>query len=553
MSRIKTLLLCVFVVIIVPRYNHALHIVGHWSLSSLSGQNGFKILARFGFQKTDLLLVNKTRGYIFGNVTSSESTASHNHTPPVLLVLVNYAHFKRVYDVLQSVSSKEDVNFCSRVLSVVNDIAFEPRCNPNGNQDVYRHVPCSSGKLCSDEDQPANVFPSSQMTYRVQDLAQARFWYVLLLTCYLDQNCSWTSHNRSINLSLDYDLFLVNGHPNYRVSMNLIDRWHFSNDDEDLASMSLVALLANILLLGLEIRAYNLQSTERGQFLLLILALQVLRLTLLFLHWSLFSRDGVGLAWAEIFARHILTHIVDYSIVLLLILIGKGWKIRTNNVRHRLRTAFMIVTFLAMHLAFYGWAVASTEWWLETCVFDLWQGWAILMIRIFAMCWFFAELRESIKLENNEQKKIFLLHFGSGFLVWFVYMAVLGAFSSRIPLMSRKMTIEGLTQLANFVVLAVLTHLFYPRSSNRWFFLNPANDLDDATNVEELAAAGAIDSPASPKRHRRKPPTTKNGYTKLVPLSASLEDDVLSDLVTMDDLDSVWRVTDKTSPEKDRS
>ena len=34
-----------------------------------------------------------------------------------------------------------------------------------------------------DEDNPKNVVPGNQFTFRIQDLYQARFWYISLVAC----------------------------------------------------------------------------------------------------------------------------------------------------------------------------------------------------------------------------------------------------------------------------------------------------------------------------------------------------------------------------------
>jgi hypothetical protein len=51
-----------------------------------------------------------------------------------------------------------------------------------------------------------------------------------------------------------------------------------------------------------------------------------------------------------------------------------------------------------------------------------WPGWLILAFRLFIMLWFLWELRGTFMLERDLKKTKFYLHFGAGFLVWFVYL-----------------------------------------------------------------------------------------------------------------------------------
>lgn len=94
------------------------------------------------------------------------------------------------------------------------------------------------------------------------------------------------------------------------------------------------------------------------------------------------------------------------------------------------------------------------------------------------------------------------------------------------------------------MVVAVLTHLFYPRSSNRWYFLNPTDNFDDETTGDELGQLN-IDSTCSENEFKVNG-HMKNGYSKL-PVS---EDNIIELTatvdVTMDNLDGVFQVVDKT-------
>lgn len=93
-----------------------------------------------------------------------------------------------------------------------NTVAYDSVCNDGGPQDLLRRVPCPSGQLCPDEDNPKNVFKNFQFNFRVEDLSQPRFWYISLVSCYRDKstNCSWKAFHDE-NIQLNYDIWLVNG------------------------------------------------------------------------------------------------------------------------------------------------------------------------------------------------------------------------------------------------------------------------------------------------------------------------------------------------------
>ena len=57
----------------------------------------------------------------------------------------------------------------------ISTVAYDSTCLNDGEQDFIRRVPCEKGGLCPDEDNPNNVLPKSQLTYRIQDLVQSRY------------------------------------------------------------------------------------------------------------------------------------------------------------------------------------------------------------------------------------------------------------------------------------------------------------------------------------------------------------------------------------------
>merc|ERR1711981_1148116 len=95
----------------------------------------------------------------------------------------------------------------------ISTVAYDSRCFSGGEEDFLRRVPCKKGELCTDEDNPYNVVSKSQLTHRIQDLVQSRFWYVSMVACIQDEvTCKW-EHVRDENSTISYDLTLVNGNP----------------------------------------------------------------------------------------------------------------------------------------------------------------------------------------------------------------------------------------------------------------------------------------------------------------------------------------------------
>ena len=77
----------------------------------------------------------------------------------------------------------------------------------------------------------------------------------------------------------------------------------------------------------------------------------------------------------------------------------------------------------------------------DTDEWQTWPGYLILAFRILIMAWFLIELREIFVIERNKEKIRFYLHFGAGFLVWFVYLPILAVIGTQVSALWRHKTI----------------------------------------------------------------------------------------------------------------
>ena len=63
---------------------------------------------------------------------------------------------------------------CEKMFNKISTAAYDSNCNDEGEEDFLRAIPCQMGTICPDEDNPVNVIPKSQLTYRIKDLSQSR-------------------------------------------------------------------------------------------------------------------------------------------------------------------------------------------------------------------------------------------------------------------------------------------------------------------------------------------------------------------------------------------
>lgn len=142
-------------------FNSSAHISGTFRMNEF-----FKFIVKFGFQKTERHSQKDSFGYIFGNITSKDSFPY-----PVTLAVLDKYSFLEYYG-NRSILDKDKA--CQRMFEQLDNFAYDKTCNRQAKVDFLRKVPCDKGKLCSDEDSPANVVQGTQFTYVISDLMQPR-------------------------------------------------------------------------------------------------------------------------------------------------------------------------------------------------------------------------------------------------------------------------------------------------------------------------------------------------------------------------------------------
>lgn len=141
--------------------HHATHISGTFRTGDF-----FKLLAKFGFQKTERHSQRDSYGYIFGNITAKETFP----------VPITFAVLDK-YDFLPLYGNRSFINrdlACQRMFSTIDQFAFDSQCHTKNQMDFLRRIPCARNQLCSDEITASNVIPGHQFTYVISNLNQPR-------------------------------------------------------------------------------------------------------------------------------------------------------------------------------------------------------------------------------------------------------------------------------------------------------------------------------------------------------------------------------------------
>lgn len=155
-----TLLICIVLQTI--SLGQSTHITGTFRPNEF-----FKLLVKFGFQKTERHSQRDSFGYIYGNITSKDS-----YPVPITFTVLDKYNFLPFYD-NRTLYSKDLA--CERMFNTIDQFAYDKTCNSKNKADYLRQIPCPRGQLCTDEDAPANLVPGNQFTFVISDLNQPRY------------------------------------------------------------------------------------------------------------------------------------------------------------------------------------------------------------------------------------------------------------------------------------------------------------------------------------------------------------------------------------------
>lgn len=502
----------------------ALHLRGRFE-----SHDFFKLLAKFGFEKTDNHDHVNTLGYIYGNVTSpsrgryaraailesSISSSSGRTTvavststagigtaktkgesqwqkqiikenlpaaativngttatvPRATLVVVEREHFLTLWG---NRTLFQDA--CTAMFSRLQKDAFDRRCNPNGTQDFLRTLPCPEGRLCEDEDTPSRVLKRSQFTYTVRDMHTPRFWYVTLVACYRDlKNCTWRS-SADDDLTLDYDIHLVNGHPHESTAFDD----EFSFEEQGSLQRTIIFFSLYFFLLALHIRVQvNKERHPLTRILFMAVLLQFVSHLATLLHIILFASNGEGLPTLRVVGEIAYIFAQSFFVVLILV-ISRGYAITRSEVSGKRLLVFLWLTYIVAHIILYVWVNTEIDPIKEIDEFETYPGGLVLAVRMALMLFMLRELQSTMHFENNGRKLRFYLHLAAGLLCWFIYLPILAIIASQVSSLWKQNLIHGIVSCADFLAYAVVTHVLWPAESHDYLQLQAVfEDYED--------------------------------------------------------------------------
>lgn len=327
---------------------HSTRLRGNWKYDQ---GNRLKYLTKFGVQDNHEV-------FVYGTVYRTKG--DHVALKPLTLAFVpssTWGHFFTKEDNTRS--------FCndSMYFPFNSSHAPDPRCS--GPDDFYRNVPCNYQHECRNQFGPLVPGGNTTFTFRITS-PTSQYYYLFLVGCYQNAAntslpCQWFP---SQDISIDYNIHIVNQDPELTPEPNPFV-YEFSYQ---LIGMMIIYILFSciyftvtffhLLMHSCLCTPHNYKHHRLTVIFTVSLFLEMLHVLCVMTHYCVFSEDGVGVL-PIFYIGQILNFLSDWLLILVLLLIGKGWQITTATVRWKKVTLVVWLTYILVSAIFFVWIVVS--------------------------------------------------------------------------------------------------------------------------------------------------------------------------------------------------
>jgi len=422
----------------------ALHINGVWDTS-----NFFHYVTRFGFQKVVKNKELETQGYVYGNISSVESSSRYT------FAIIHEHIFPEFYEGREHYPEN---NVCQQMLERLDcDMAV------NSTEGILGGIPVvtttEDGKL---------LVGDSMFTYPIRERAEPRFWFLSMVACQRVSPCHWEISRQKEATQVRYSVWLVNGSPDSK-HLNPFEH-QFSFDEQDVIEIYLSFLLAYIVLLPIQTWAHGRQTGYHllPRVLTIAIGFELGGIFLNLVHYLKFASDGVPVDPVRI-TGNLLDSFGQSCLMLVLILVARGQRISARPPSDWNASTLVFVAWAfasVLYAILFAWNLVEEDEINDIDQWSTWPGYLALALRMIIAIWFIYDLTRTFTVETCEKRMHLYLHVGAGFLVWFVYLPIVALVCSHISALNRFKTILCISYAADFIAFATLVHLFWPCRSS---------------------------------------------------------------------------------------
>lgn len=276
-------------------------------------------------------------------------------------------------DTTNDLVSNYESKSCNDLMnSVLNESAYvnDSRCL-SGFKDYVRLLPCHAPTACN-QQLYIPVIGKSDFTYHVTSSPATQYYYLFMLAC--DRNytvgCKWADTD---DTRLYYDISLVNSDPDANNAPYYPFIYQFPYELWDILPLHMVFFTAYLALLTVHLLLHSglcqkfcpksegpCKMHRLPALFTVSLFFEFIHVFLDLIHYSTYASNGVGAIWSE-YLGEVANQVSDWLLILVLLLIGKGWMVTTSALRWKKLTFGIWGVYVFFFIVYFIWTVVS-EW-----------------------------------------------------------------------------------------------------------------------------------------------------------------------------------------------
>lgn len=237
----------------------------------------------------------------------------------------------------------------------------------SGYEDYIRKLPCdphSGDHTICNQPESVSLVPHSDFTYRKQNAESTEFYYIFIIACSRNtsETCNWAG---SDEVYFNYDINIVNSDP----TAPKYDHFDYQFPYE-FHGVLILEMLFTILYLILVIIQFILHSrlvAGKGytphlliQLFTASLFLDLLHVACEMIHFSVYAANGMGVIAMKYFGE-VFNQLSDWLLILVLILVAKGWQVTTCTIRWKKLTSVVWGVYIFISGIYFIWMVVSVH------------------------------------------------------------------------------------------------------------------------------------------------------------------------------------------------
>ncbi|RHY11402.1 hypothetical protein DYB25_004943 [Aphanomyces astaci] len=309
-------------------------------------------------------------------------------------------------------------------------------------------------KAVFDVPRASDASQTFSLNYTIREHLRPRFWYVALAKC-------------------------VPGGDSYVPTLQSLTPANFQHYylplpvfQEGLTTVYTVSGVLSGLLVLIQLQS-KLRLTQESfhpivQLLTGLVALTFLTNASLGLHFYAFELNGIGAPLPLCLAR-IFQVINRVGMLLLAMLIAKGWTINAIALHGRTWLTTVMLTYSVLYLSLAVWYLGYVDPASTLYMYDSVPGLAICSLQIIVYAWFVQHLVATRAKEDDIAKRRFFLQMGVLFTVYILSLPVIVTVASVLSPWVREKIVESVTVSIDLATQAVLVYVLWPSRAPRYF------------------------------------------------------------------------------------